>query len=54
MFFYRLMKNPVTGETEKQFVKQTGNGEIIAFAGGPLFEQYEAWVAEGNEAEQWA
>lgn len=54
MFFYRNFPNPVTGESEQQFVKRTDDGVLISFfADGPLFEQYQAWVAEGNTADEW-
>lgn len=55
MFYYKEFINPVTGDTEKHFVKVLDNGDYIFFSPnqGPLVEAYQAWLAEGNEAAKW-
>lgn len=55
MFYHRFVFNPVTEEQEKHFVKKFNNGDFVFFAEhkGPLFDQLQEWIANGNETTEW-
>ena len=55
MFYYKEYQNPVTGEFERNIIKVLPSGSFISFAAdnGPLVDEYNAWVAEGNVATEW-
>lgn len=55
MFYHRFVINPVTEEQEKHFVKKFNNGDFVFFVEhkGPLFDQLQEWIANGNETTEW-
>jgi len=55
MFYFKNLVNPVSGKTEKHFVKVLSDGSFIAFGPypGQLMDDYEAWVKDGNTATEW-
>ena len=55
MFYYKEYTNPVSGNPDKNLIKVLADGNHVSFAfgTGPLFDEYEAWVADGNVATEW-
>ena len=49
---YKLVKNPITGVVDQVKIKSNNTVSIIPFADDNSdYQEYLAWVAEGNTAE---
>ena len=58
MFYYLdLTKNPITGKVQRHILQRLEDGGIRSFPltdDNPNKAAYDAWVAEGNTAEEWS
>jgi hypothetical protein len=59
MYKKLLQTNAIDGSTTEHIILDKGNNEFVSFPNvesndGPERQAYLAWVAEGNEAEEWS
>ena len=57
--YKKLLENSVDGSITEHIILDKGNNEFVSFPNvesnnGPERQAYLAWVAEGNEAEEWS
>ena len=48
---YKLTTNPITGATDEVILRKADNAFIPCVEGNKDYQEYLAWVAEGNTAE---
>jgi hypothetical protein len=56
MFYYLDLTNPMTDKVQRHIVQPLDDGGVRSFPltdDNPNTVAYLAWVAEGNEAEEW-
>ena len=54
MIMYKLFKDPITQQEDKIVIKVLGNGAVLNIPfveDNTDYQEYLAWVAEGNTAE---